>query len=493
MITERSQRRLLRRETESGTAVLAARVVFVVLTVSLSVSACAAPAVDRDSTDQTTGTETASAPERTIVAGGFDVTERSIELDRMVAGGPSKGGIPAIDDPRFVSATEADFLEDEDLVVGLVHGNASKAYPLRILTWHEIVNDRVGTTAIAVTFCPLTGSSVVFDRTLAGEERRFGVSGWLYENNVLMYDHANDSLWTQLGAQAVAGKDTGKQLSAIPSTRTSWGQWRRAHPETLVLSPDTGAARDYARNPYRLYELSADTMFPVARHDGRIQAKELVLGVHVDGRRKAYPFIELEVAGASNVVDRIGGNEITVHFDGNSAHATQDGRLVEAVVVYWFAWSVFHPDTDLWTALRPSSVIPDEVELSAARAELHDNDGYWTSMGGAFSAESGSDNHSSSGLFVIKGTLENVSKQPIRRVDLKFELIGAKGAPVYAELGVNRLAEADIMLSDEELAAKPAEETTMLMPGATDDYRMIFIGNEIPEFVRTRVTVVATH
>jgi hypothetical protein len=429
---------------------------------------------------------------RNVLTGGFDVTERSVPLERIVSGGPGKDDIPAIDEPRFLSAGQADFLADDDLVIGVVGTTTAKAYPLRILTWHEVVNDHLDDTAVAVTFCPLTASALVFDRRIDGREHSFGVSGWLYENNVLMYDRATDSLWSQLGGGAVAGVATGTQLVHVASLRTSWQSWKEAHPATLVLSPDSGVRRDYARNPYRLYELSGSPMFEPARLDARVQAKELVLGVSVGSERKAYPFIELEVAGVRSITDRVGDHDITVHFDGQNAYATSTGGVVDAFMVYWFAWSVFHPATDIWTAARASSRIPDSVEISGSNAVVREIDSYWTSMGTGFGIGVGGDDHSNSGLFVISGTVENVSNASLRRIELKFELLDGRGATVYAEQGVNRLAEDNLMLSPADLAAKDAEEVAMVAPGASDAFRMIFLGNEVPKFTRSRVSVIAT-
>jgi len=166
----------------------------------------------------------------------FDLSRHIVPPDEIIGGGPPKDGIPALTNPKFVRAQEADFLADNDQVVGLAQGGEAKAYPLRIMDWHEIVDDKVGGEPLAVTYCPLTASPVVFDRRIHGREVVFGVSGLLYQSNLLMYDRTTESLWSQLGGgQSVAGSMARTGPASVPSELTTWRRWRALHPDTLVV------------------------------------------------------------------------------------------------------------------------------------------------------------------------------------------------------------------------------------------------------------------
>jgi len=263
--------------------------------------------------------------------------------------------------PRFVSADKAGFLKPDDRVVGVAHAGAAKAYPLRILNWHEVVNDTIGTVAVAVTYCPLTASAVVFDRTVNARLLTFGVSGLLYQSNVLMYDHQSESLWSQLLEEAVTGPSTGTRLRTLPSVTTTWADWHSRYPATLVLSPHTGHVRDYARDPYADYHDSEHVMFPVRHFDARLPAKEKVVGVRVGNLSKAYTLTGL--AGVRRVEDDVGTARLRIDYDVQSARAdvldVRTGKPWPAVVAYWFAWAAFHPDTLVW----PTSSLPTPKEV----------------------------------------------------------------------------------------------------------------------------------
>src|SRR5215471_9732793 len=166
----------------------------------------------------------------------FDLSRHIVPPEEIIGGGPPKDGIPAILNPKFVRPQEAHFLADDDQVIGVARGGEAKAYPLRIMNWHEVVDDSVGGEPLAVTYCPLTASAVVFDRQIHGREVVFGVSGLLYQSNLLMYDRATESLWSQLGGQSVAGSMASTGLASVPSELTTWRHWRALHPDTLVLS-----------------------------------------------------------------------------------------------------------------------------------------------------------------------------------------------------------------------------------------------------------------
>jgi hypothetical protein len=285
---------------------------------------------------------------------GFDLSNPLVPVDEIHAGGPARDGIPSIDEPKFVAAREADFLRGGDDVLGIVLGGVARAYPIRIMNWHEIVNDDIGGERIAVTYCPLCGSGVAFAAESGDRPLSFGVSGLLYNSDILLYDRETESLWSQIKRQAISGPLAGRELRALPLTHTTWSAWLREHPETEVLSTDTGFRRDYTRSPYGGYETERGLYFPVANKSRRYHPKERVLGVEIGGQYKAYPFAELSKTDGE-VNDRIAGQPITIRFDrlNESARAFDaDGKQLAAMTGFWFAWYAFHPDTTVFRAPR---------------------------------------------------------------------------------------------------------------------------------------------
>lgn len=290
-----------------------------------------------------------------VTSAGFDTSRHNVPLDQIVAGGPPKDGIPAITKPHLVAADAVTFLQPGDRVVGVERNQVAKAYPLRILNWHEAVNDTIGGTPIVITYCPLTASALVFQRTVGERTLSFGISGRLYQSNVLFYDHQSESLWSQLKGEAVTGPETGSRLHVLPTVVTTWADWRRRHPQTEVLSQETGYSRNYARDPYAGYHASPEVMFPLAHVDTRLQPKEKVLGVQVGSVSKAYPLARL--AASKAVHDDVGGTRLRIEYDSQADRAEavhlKSGAPWPAVVVYWFAWSAFHPETAVWHETVP--------------------------------------------------------------------------------------------------------------------------------------------
>lgn len=285
---------------------------------------------------------------------GFDLEGSLVPIDEIKLGGPPRDGIPAIDRPVFIERDDADFLSGEDRVLGLFHRGEARAYPLKIMDWHEVVNDHIAGDAIAVTYCPLCFTGIAFD---AGSEgpRTFGVSGLLYNSNVLLYDRETESLWSQLAMQAITGKEKGKRLTAIPLQHTTWAAWQEQHPDTKVLSLDTGFSRDYGRNPYTGYARSEEVYFPVSARSQRFHPKEQVLGLEIDGQFKAYPFTELAETGSRTIIDAVAGTEVTVQFDPDRRSAVafdEDGKELPGVTSFWFAWYAFNPNTEVFEADR---------------------------------------------------------------------------------------------------------------------------------------------
>lgn len=283
---------------------------------------------------------------------GFDLRDAAIPAEEIVPGGPQRDGIPAIDRPKFIPVSEVEYLEVYDRVLGIVRNGLARAYPIRILNWHEIVNDRFGYEPVVITYCPLCGSGVAYLATVAGQSRTFGVSGLLYNNDVLLYDRETESLWSQILSQAVSGPSNGSELEMIPLSHTTWGDWRRKHPNCQVLSPDTGFNRDYGRDPYTGYVNTERTMFPLSHQDDRYHAKERVLGVEINNQYIAFPFSEL-VKEALPLKTRFNGEDLVINFDEihESARVTDaTGEVIPGIILYWFAWVAFHPDTEVFTA-----------------------------------------------------------------------------------------------------------------------------------------------
>ena len=240
-----------------------------------------------------------------ILAGsqnGFDLSSSSIDESEIFQGGPPRDGIPSIDKPNFIAAIKAD-LSATDRVLGIEVNGEFRAYPIRILNWHEIVNDEFNDEKIVVTFCPLCGTGMVYSATIDDQPRTFGVSGLLYNSDVLLYDRETQSLWSQILSTAISGPSKGKKLTPLSVSHTSWKDWKDTHPQTDVLSTNTGFQRDYQRSPYGDYNESRTLYFPVSANSKRYHPKERVLGITVNGKHKAYPFTELAQAGGSQVSD----------------------------------------------------------------------------------------------------------------------------------------------------------------------------------------------
>lgn len=284
---------------------------------------------------------------------GFDLSNALIPPEAVRSGGPPRDGIPAIDRPSFDPASRpAPHLRDDDLVLSLALGSESRAYPLRILAWHEIVNDVIQGRPIAVTYCPLCGTAMVFDRRVGERVLDFGVSGLLYQSDVLIYDRQTESLWSQLAMKAVAGPLAGRSLVWLPSEHLTWKAWRQLHPDGRVLSTRTGFRRDYRRNPYERYAAGPRPMFLVPEHRTELPKKAWVLGVLVNGRAQCYPLEALEKQ--ERIQDTVGGVPLEVSYDPETRRARvkrmPDGEPLPSVTAYWFAWQAFYPDTGLWRA-----------------------------------------------------------------------------------------------------------------------------------------------
>jgi hypothetical protein len=209
-------------------------------------------------------------------------------------GGPGKDGIPAIDNPRFISVSQVDFLNDNDLVLGFADGNEVRAYPHKILDWHEIVNDDTPSHSIGVIYCPLTGTGIGWDRMFGDNKTTFGVSGLLYNSNIIPYDRATDSNWSQLLLKSVNGDLKGTQPVVYNLVETTWKTWKTMYPNSKVLSLNTGYNRNYGNYPYGLYKTNGTLLFPISNSDSRVSLKERVLAVIDNEKAKAFRFSQLD-------------------------------------------------------------------------------------------------------------------------------------------------------------------------------------------------------
>lgn len=225
-----------------------------------------------------------------------DFTKKAVDLSEIMSGGPPKDGIPAIDDPSFVSQNAASkWLGNREPVIVLEINGRARAYPLQILIYHEIVNDSFEGIPVSVTFCPLCNASIVYKRELDGKILDFGTTGKLRKSDMVMYDRQTESWWQQFTGIGIVGFYTGKQLAELPATIVAFEGFRKNFPSGKVLSRATGYMRPYGKNPYRGYDSIDQTPFlyfdPL---DPRLPPMERVLGVKFEAQNKVYPFSELE-------------------------------------------------------------------------------------------------------------------------------------------------------------------------------------------------------
>ncbi len=326
---------------------------------------------------------------RRILAPG---TEVRLRLREVQWGGVALDGIPAIDEPDSVDADTARFMRDTDTVFGVRVGGEHRAYPVKVLSWHELLNDTVGGQPITLSFCTLCGSGILYSAVDEnGGRLMFGTSGLLYRSNKLMFDRATLSLWTNLTGEAVAGTHAarGSRLTMLPMTLTRWGAWRQRHPDTTVMVPDPAAAQ---RTGYRYVEGAADQAragirFPVWRQSDALERNVRIYALRINGEAKAYPVDKLRAERL--VHDTLGKVPIVLVADGGSGAIrayergqhrfetpastpirqlrAEDGSTwwlgedgltpdaggsllprVPGHVAFWFGWYAFHPETTVY-------------------------------------------------------------------------------------------------------------------------------------------------
>ena len=316
-----------------------------------------------------------------------------IRVEMIQWGGVKVDGIPALQNPHFTGAAEAAYLTADEPVFGVEIAGDARAYPLRILDWHEMANDVVGGVPVALAYCTLCGAGVLYDtRAAGGRTFTFGSSGFLHESNKLMFDRQTDTLWNQLTGEPVNGPlaESGIVLKRLPVVVTSWANWRREHPQTRVLDLATGYDRDYTPGKaYGKYFASPELMFPVWKRSKALPDKAWIFALLLGGAPKAYP---LDTLARKRVVDdTLGGTPVVLLADPNGREVRayergtfrfapgkdpltpvdQDGRPFRATeaallgpageslarlpghLAYWFGWFSFYPRTELYAAAAP--------------------------------------------------------------------------------------------------------------------------------------------
>jgi hypothetical protein len=265
--------------------------------------------------------------------------------------GPPKDGIPSIDNPKFVSVSEADeWIEDNELVLALIHKGVKRVYPLQILVWHEIVNDEISGDPILITYCPLCGSGIAYERVIDGEPVEFGTSGKLYNSNLVMYDRKTDTYWSQIDGKAIIGELTGMELKEISIDTVVWRDWKEAHPDSSVLSQKTGHIRNYGKDPYGSYYEDSFLFFPVENEDNRIHAKTVIFGIEINDKFKAYREEDI-IKSDGLITDVLDGVNVKVERDDAGIVKITNVDTGEEIVKerdFWFAWYAFHPETSLY-------------------------------------------------------------------------------------------------------------------------------------------------
>jgi len=312
-------------------------------------------------------------------------------------GGALPEGIPSLDDPTVIAGADADYLGPDELVFGVALASEgtpdsieARAYPLRILDWHEMTNDVVGGVPVTLSYCTLCGSAILFDRRAGAENFLFASSGLLYRSNKLMFDQESKTLWSNLTGTPVLGPLVGEgiELRMLPVVVTTWSDWLARHPDTTVLSLQTGYQRDYSPGaPYGEYFASDELMFPVGARDDRLADKAWVYGLRSGDAAVAFELTALQQAGIFNttvgeqpVALVVGAGRAVRAFDrgeltfdwrpaevGQTLLVASDGSQwrvsdvglhrvggpgfrprLPGHLAYWFGWYAFFPDTELW-------------------------------------------------------------------------------------------------------------------------------------------------
>ncbi len=300
----------------------------------------------------------------------FNLDSLLVPAEDIRAGGPPKDVIPALFGPATVHVGAVGFLQHDDRVVGVTVGGESRAYPIRLLNYHEVANDEIGGIPIAVVYCPLCDSVSVLDRRIDGRTLSFGVSGLLLHSNVLLYDRSDHALWTQLGDRALSGPFAGRSLPQVNSWElASFGAWAAQHPLGRVASFETGYGLDYRQSPYARYFEDDDLYFHVPRDDRLPRQKTPVVGVRLGGRACAIPVAAVAAAPGGRLEIPIAGQRVVLASNpGASEIAIVESPMGAQIVhTFWFAWAAFHPGTTVFgsepSATRATSNLTEKIDI----------------------------------------------------------------------------------------------------------------------------------
>ena len=270
--------------------------------------------------------------------------DSDVPFDALIQACRARDCIRSIDQPVFVAASEVDFLSDDDLVLTLTHNGITRAYPTRILDHREIVNDMLGPNPVAITYCPLCGSGLAFERRQGAHVLDFGVSSLLHNSGLVMYDRQTESLWQQFTGEAFAGKLRGSRLKTLPVSMITWDNWRERHPNAEVLTVDN--IRFYQKDAYDDYAVSERLNMPVSATDARLHPKRVVYGMEIGERALVVDGEWLVKEGSWS--DEYEGKKLVLAIDKKGeVDALLDDDPVTVHRVYWFAWYSFHPHTAL--------------------------------------------------------------------------------------------------------------------------------------------------
>ncbi len=334
------------------------------------------------------GNDDAEGPK---IAQGWTIPETEV-----FDGGPGLDGIPALTNPEMIDARSSeDYYHGEDLVIGIQIGNDARAYPHAILDWHEVINDRFDGTALTITYCPLTGSAIGLNRIIDGQLTTFGVSGLLYNSNLIPYDRLTRSYWSQMMTKGIKGLYADEPFELVAVVETTMKTWMEMYPDTKVNSTNTGYSRVYHYYPYGSYRTNENLIFPVNNNDARLTKKERVHGVAVDNRSIVFRINEFPAeittvnhelsgvpiitAGSSLKNFAMSYNRTLVTGEVLTFSPVQDklpvimiddttgskwdvfGRcvkgeytgtrleLLKSYIAYWFAWAAFYPDPEIYS------------------------------------------------------------------------------------------------------------------------------------------------
>ncbi|MHC8509329.1 MAG: DUF3179 domain-containing protein [Rhodospirillales bacterium] len=284
-----------------------------------------------------------------------DFSKTTVDLNEILSGGPPKDGIPSIDDPKFVPVAEAEDLSDTDPVIGVIVGGEARAYPLRVLTWHEIVNDEIGGVPVAVTYCPLCNAAIVFDRRVKGRVLEFGTTGKLRRSDLVMYDRETESWWQQFSGESIAGEYAGAVLKVLPARLESWANFKSRAGEGRVLVPNKPGKRAYGRNPYMGYDAINGTPF-LYRGPYDLPVPMMMRVVAAEGRAWTLPYVRRRgvvkdggltlswTAGQNSALDSL---SIAKGRDVGNIIVRRGGADIPYDVTFAFVFNAFHPEGPL--------------------------------------------------------------------------------------------------------------------------------------------------